>query len=791
MLKHNLLLIYRNFKRFKSTFIINLVGLSTGMACVLLIYLWVNDELTIDRFHDNESRIYQILTNQHQTSQIVTLSQGPGLLGEALAQERPEIERYVTTTGVGSEMSRFTLSTDEIHVPARGQFASKDFFVLFSYPLIAGDRNQVLDDKNAIVISESKAVTLFGSPEKSIGKPITWEVPGLKADVVVTGVFSDITSHSSTNFDFVLTFEYLKDILGDDLSWGNHQADHYVLLRKEVDPTEFGNQILDFIKTKNKESYVTLLMQPFSETYLHGKYENGQPSGGRIEYVRLFSVIAVFILVIACINFMNLSTAKASRRIKEVGIKKAVGAGRSTLIGHYLAESLIMTFLSMLVALLMADLLLGQFNMITGKHLKLTLTPGLLGALGSISLVTGIFAGSYPALYLSGFNPASVLKGKLNGSLGEVWARKGLVAFQFTLSIIFIVSVLVIYKQIQFIQSKNLGYDRSNIIHFNLGGELRKSKDALLSEIRNTPGVVKASAMWGSVAGQTGFTTGSFEWEGKDPDAIIQFEHFGVDHDLIEVLGIEMAAGRSFSAKYPGDTTKIILNETAINIMGLKDPVGKIFNLWGNDLEIIGVAKDFHFQSLHKNVNPFFLRLKPRETDKVMIKVAAGKETEVIEAMRSLYAKFNPGYVFDYAFLDSDYQKLYQSELRVATLSRYFAALAILISCLGLFGLAAFTAERRLKEIGIRKVLGSSTFGIVTLLSTEFIKIVLVSITIALPVSYLIAGIWLQEFAFRIDLEWWYFAAAGLMALGIAWLTIGSQAVKAANIDPVKCLKDE
>jgi putative ABC transport system permease protein len=366
-----------------------------------------------------------------------------------------------------------------------------------------------------------------------------------------------------------------------------------------------------------------------------------------------------------------------------------------------------------------------------------------------------------------------------------------LVAFQFSLSIIFIVCVVVVYKQIEFVQSKNLGYDKDNILYFQMEGKIPENKEAFLSEIKNIPNVIQASSMWGSIVGGTSFTTGFFDWEGRNQDEIIQFEHLGIDYDLIELLGIEMAMGRSFSRNFPSDTSKIILNEEAIAVMGLKDPVGKIFNLWGNNMEIIGVAKNFHFKSLHEKVKPFFFRLLPRETSTMMVKVKLVQEKETIGNIRSVYQKFNPGYLFDYQFLDHDYQAQYEAEMRVAKLSRYFAGLAIIISCLGLFGLAAFTAERRLKEIGIRKVLGSSVLGIVSLLSADFTKIVLLSILTALPISYLIAKQWLDGFAFKISLEWWYFIGAGVIALVISWITVFTQTFKAARVNPVKCLNNE
>jgi putative ABC transport system permease protein len=788
MFKHNLILLYRNFMRFKGTFFINLTGLSTGLACALLIYLWVSDELGMDKFHKKDSQLFQVMTNQNRPDGIVTLGTGPGLLAEALLQEMPGIEYAVSTSPIDDY---FTLSANDKHITAAGQFAEKDFFTIFSYPVILGDKHKVLTDKNAIVISEKMAMALFNTTQNIIGKTIEWQAPDEKREVTVTGIFKNIPSSSSSQFDFVLSYEVYKELLGNGLHWGNHSAITYLQLRPDTDLAQFNSKIEGLIKRKEKNSNLTIFLKPYSENYLYGNYENGVVTGGRITYVKLFSLIAIFILVIACINFMNLATARASRRIREVGIKKTMGAGRQTLIFQYLGESMLMAFLSLGAAILMVDLSLQQFNDITGKQLTFNFNTNLVVSLLGITFITGLMAGSYPALYLSRFSPAAVLKGKLHSQTGEQWARKGLVVFQFALSVIFIVSVFVIYRQIEYVQTKNLGYNKDNILYFKTEGRVAMHLETFLSEVKNIQGVANASSMWGSVSGLTGFTTGSFHWEGRNDKEVVQFEHLGMNYGMIELLGIEMAEGRSFSRNSPGDTTKIILNEAAIKIMGLKDPVGKIFGLWGNNLEIIGIAKDFHFKSLHENVKPFFLRVTPRDFSRVMVKIEAGKEKETIARLQKFYHTFNPGFSFDYGFLDEEYQALYVAEKRVASLSQYFAALAILISCLGLFGLAAFTAERRLKEIGIRKVLGSSVTGIVFLLSADFTKIVIAAIVIALPVSYWITTYWLSSFAYKITLEWWFFSGAGLAALVIAWLTVGTQAVRAATVNPVKCLRDE
>jgi putative ABC transport system permease protein len=787
MLKHNLLLIFRSFKRNKSTFIINLVGLSAGLTCTLLIYLWMNDELTKDRFHENGDRIFQVITNQDQSGKLVTVLECPGLLGEVMAQQMPEVEVAVSATRIDPQM---TLSIDNKHITAGGRFADHNYLNVFSYPLLAGERGRVLKEKNEIVLSEETALRLFANVNDALGKSIDWQTPYGKSLLVVTGVFRN-PKEVSEPADIFLSYELFKALLGEDIHWGNHSALVFVRLREDADPIVFNERIKHFVKEQDKKSNLTLFAQPFGETYLYNHYEGGVVSGGRIEYVRLFGVIAIVILAIACINFMNLSTAKATRRLTEVGIKKAVGAKRSSLVIQYMNESLLLSLISMLVALLAVDLVLPSFNTITGKDLSLDFNGTFVLACVCVVIFTGLLAGSYPALHLSGFKPAAVLKGKFTSSITELWARQGLVVFQFMISIVFIVTVWVVYRQISFIQTKNLGYDRDNIIHFKLEGSLMQRRDAFIEELRQIPGVVNASSMGGSFAGLTNFTTGYFDWEGRNQDEIVQFEHLSINYDMIEMLDIKLAEGRSFSRDFPGDSNKIILNEAAIKVMGVKNPVGKIFNLWGNNMEIIGVVKDFHFQSLHTTVNPFFFRLKVRDADKIMVKIKNGSETESLEKIKTLFSKINPGYPFDYRFLDQDYQALYESESRVASLSKYFAGLAILISCLGLFGLAAFTAERRKKEIGIRKVMGSTTTQIFILLSTDFTKMVLLAIVLAVPISYFLIQMWLENFAFRIELEWWFFAGAGVASLVIAWLTVSIQSFKAAASNPTSCLRNE
>lgn len=786
MLQHHLLLIYRNVKRFRSTFFINLIGLSTGLACTLLIYLWVNDEWNVDKFHKNDRRLFQIMGNQENEGKIHTLSASPKQLGELLRNEIPEVEKTATVTPP-NWFPKFTLNAGQEPLKGVGKFASQDFFQLFSYEFVQGDQNRALADKNAIVISEKLAQHLFGAGQIALGQTLKWEMAGLNKQCIITGVFKNLPSQASEQFDFILSFESFLDIIGRGEDW-NPVFNTYVLLKEGAIPEQFNSKIADFIKRKNAGSKVTLFAKPYSENYLFAKYENGVQAGGRIEYVRLFSIIAGFILLLACINFMNLSTAKAAKRMKEVGVKKALGAGRSTLIMQHLGESAAMTLLAFVVAIVLVVLLLPAFNNLTGKQLGLVWDTKLwFGALG-IALLTSLLAGSYPAFYLSGFKPIGVLKGQLSTSVAELLTRKGLVIFQFTVSILFLVSMLVIYQQIEFVQNKNLGYNKDNLLYFEMEGKAAANPEGFLSALRKIPGVESVSNMPGNLISGPGGSQPNTLWKGQR----LAFQQVGMSFDMIETLGLEMRSGRSFSRDFSSDTAKLIFNEKAIELMGLAEPVaGQVIEFNDRKVEILGVVKNFHLQSLHEPIKPAVFRFDRLYAVTVMLRIAAGSEAKTLAALTQFYKDYNPGYVLDYTFLDQTYQAQYAAEKQVGLLSRYFGGLAVLISCLGLFGLAAFSAERRSKEIGIRKVLGASVASVLRLLSKDFVQLVLLAIVLALPLSWYLMKEWLNGFAYRIELQWWFFALAAVAALSVALLTLSTQAVKAALANPIESLRDE
>ncbi len=789
MFEHNLSLAYRTFLRSKGSFFINLTGLSAGLACALLICLWVRDELRVDAFFAHGDRLVQVLQNVAGPQGTETMPATPGPLGAALAAELPEVAHAVTVVPTLYNSSKGTVSTGADRFKATCQYATPDFFRVFSYRLLAGGPGGVLNDKHGAVITPDLARKLFGTTRGVTGRAFRWRVMDIDETVFVTGVFAPPPAHATTRFDLVLSFELFKAHRPGQEGWDANGPHTYVLLREGASPAGFNAKIAGLLKARHPAAQGTLWAQRYADRYLHGTYENGVPAGGRIAYVRLFSLVALFTLVIAAINFTNLSTARASRRLKEVGIKKAVGAGRSTLIGQYLGESLLMAFLSLALALALVYLLLPAFNDLTGKQLALQPDGTLVAVVLAVTAGTGLLAGGYPAFYLSGFNPVAILKGSLpRPSPGERWARRGLVVFQYVLSVLLIVAVGVVYAQLRYVQAKHLGYSRDRVVYF----KTENPGDALLEALRRTPGVAGAGGFFHDLTrgGDHGVVT-DVSWPGKSPDDLLPFTGLHVGYGFTETLGMQMAAGRTFSEAFGADA-QVIFNEAAVARMGLKDPVGKTVTVQGAPRQIVGVVKDFHFQSLHEPVTPCFLLLNPAEfLPKVMVKIAAGDPAATLSRLREVYRAYHPGLAFDYQFLDEDYQQLYAAEGRVASLARYFAGLAVLISCLGLLGLAAFTAERRRKEIGVRKVLGASQAGIVWLLSGDLARPVGVAVGVALPVGYGLARQWLAGFAYRIELQPAYFLAAGGLALLTALLTVGFQAARAARTSPVESLKEE
>ncbi len=794
MLKHNLILFFRNIKRYKSTFAINIIGLSSGLACVLLIALWVMDELQFDAFHENDKQLYQVWNKFENSRGTMVINWTPELLAETMAEKLPEV-KYATAQTLPEWFAKTPLLVNGKIIKAPGVFGDEDYFKIFSYPLLQGTKEQVLVDINSIVISESLAKRLFGSTENVIGKTIEWNANNMNGTHQVSGIFKDIPSNSTTQFDFVLPFESWKKqvpLIGGRISWVSNNPATYIVLKEGTNIESFAKKIEKFSKQQDKEVTANLVMTKYSSNYLYGNFENGKQVSGRMDYVYLFSFIALFILIIACINFMNLSTANASRRLKEIGVKKALGSKRTTLIQQYFNESILTAFISLMISLIFVFLFIPTFNTITNKELSLNLSLESIGLAILVVLCTGIIAGSYPALHLSRFNPVSILKGQLKHSWAEGMVRKGLVVFQFSISIILIIAVLLVSKQVEYVQSKNLGMNKDNVVYFEQEGNLKKRSDVFLRELGKVPGILNVGSTRENVVGKNLNSTAGVRWSGNEEDRKSRFSELRIGFNFIETMGMTLKEGRAFSREFATDSTGIVFNEMAIKKMGIQNPIGKTVTYGGITYTIIGVLEDFHFNSLREKVNPMFFRLIQEERNlKYLARIEQEREKEALAGISEIYRKFNPKYPFEYKFLDNDFQAQYAAEGQVVSLSKYFALLAVLISCLGLFGLATFTAERRRKEISVRKVLGQSATRVTIMLSNEFAKLVFLSIIIALPVGYLLANNWLSGFAYKIQLEIWYFLAAGSLALFVALATVATQAIRAANKNPIDALRNE
>jgi putative ABC transport system permease protein len=791
MIRNYLKIAFRNLKKDKQFTLLNVLGLSAGIACTLLIYLWVHDEMSYDKFFAKDDQIYQVMEHRKSPTQGMLLSdESSGLVSETMKMQNPEVE-YAAPAAPPDWWQKFTLTVGSKNIKAVGQYVGKDYFNIFSFKLLAGESNNVLAAKKSIVISDELAKKLFGTDQGVIGKGIRFQHD---TDFFVSGVFEKTPAHSSQQFDFVLSFDYLADMRGQGWvkTWGNNGPHNYLLLKKGTDVAALNRKIAGLKQRNSNDTTASIFVTKFSDVYLHDTFNHGTRTGGKDAYVKLFSLIAIFILVIACINFMNLSTAKASGRMKEVGIKKVVGAGRSHLIIQFLSESVLLAVITTLIAVGVAWLLLPQFNQLTGKTIEMHFKGSLILTLVVVVLFTGLISGSYPALYLSKFNPLVILKGKLKTSVSELIARKGLVVFQFTISVMLIVAVLVVYRQIQYIQSTTPGYTKENVIRFDSEGSLQGKEDVFASELRNIPGVVNASYTQHNIVGRN-YATGGLSWDGNVPaDQAIYFEGFFGGFNFIETMNMQMAAGRSFSKNYGAEGNKIVLNEAAVKIMHLKNPVGATVKAYGGNYQVIGVVKDFHFESLHELVKPSFIMMNTGSPyNKMVIRIKPADQKETIAQVQHLYESFNPGFPFTYNFLDEAYQKLYETEVRVSMLSEYFSVLAIIISCLGLFGLVAFTAQKRQKEIGVRKVIGASVRSITIMLTKDFLQLVLIAVLIASPLAWYLMTQWLNGFAYRIDIGLVVFVIAIASVTLITVLTVGFQAIKAALVNPVKSLRSE
>lgn len=788
MFKHNILISLRGFKRYKTTFLINLLGLSTGLASVFLIHLWIQDQRSVDVFNKNDDQLYRVMAHFQLPDKKITWNYTSGRLAQSMLEEYPEVKQSVRVNN-SFFIPKGVVSVEDKNYEIEGQFADPSIFSVLSYELVVGNSQQVLRDKHTAVISKTLAEKLFQSAENAIGKSIQWDCSLFDETLTINGVYSPPPKNATRQFDVMVNYQVLIDADEWANDWKGGYAETLVVLDENVDVASFDKKIANHMHEKIGNEKFTLFLQKYSDAYLYGQFEDGQLVGGRIANVRLFTYIAIFIILIAVINFVNLSTAQASTKLKEIGVKKAMGGDRKQLVFQFLTESMLMSFLAMAAAILLIYGLLPYFNQLIDQTLTFQFIDHLPTVLyGIVGL--GLLAGLYPAFYLSSFKPVTIMKGKLPSFSGEKWMRQGLVTTQFGMSIIFIVGMLVVNGQLHFIQNKQLGYDRNNLLTFNGKGSERVDPTILISEIHKIIGVENATSMagpflWGNDNGS------GFNWNADKANINYLFKSPKIGYNTIETLKLNIVAGRSYDRTFNDDNTRIIVNESAVKMMGLENPIG--FKLkYGDDefREIIGVVSDFQYGSLHQAIEPLIFRFR-EWGENYMVRIQPGLELKVVEQIEILYGNIYPNYSFESQFLEEEYSALYASEQRVGSLSNYFAIFAILISSLGLLGLVTFTTQRRIKEIGIRKVLGSSVSKIVILLSADFTKLILMAILIAIPLSYFGAREWLQNFAYHIDVSWWYFAIAGFSSLAIAWIIISTKTIRAATMNPVDSLKDE
>ena len=790
MWRQNLRLAFRNFRRNKTTSLINAIGLSTSLACVFLIGLWVTDEYRVDRFHDEQGTVYQVMQHiNRNTNDILTWEWTPGVLAQSLKEEYPEVEQAIHLTELGGYG---IIEHNEAFYQATEYYADAGFFDLFAFPLLQGDPRAVLRHNNQVVISNELAEKLFPNTTNVVGETIEWKRSwgNVSGTYEISGVFQDMGSQSTLDFDLLFAYPLYFENKPNLASWRNSDPYTFLRLKAGTDEAAFAEKISDLIQRKEPESSNTLFLRAFADRYLFSDYENGVQAGGRITYVRILSVVALLVLLIACINFMNLSTAQASLRQKEVAMKKIVGVRKSSLVGQFLAETFLFTTVCAALALIIVQGALPFFNTLAEKELQLMADPTLWGLLALVIGGAALLAGSYPAFYLSNLSTMHLLGQPRQSRYTLGWLRKGLVTIQFALSIFLILGMLVIYQQLDFLADKPLGYNQENVLLFRKEGALRENPTAFMQELEKIAGVQSVSTLDNNMTGSYGYTT-SVSWAGKDPSTEpLRFGVMTAGEQLIETLGMKMQQGRSFAGHFQAPGRQVILNEAAVAAIGYSEPIGKTIERRGEHYEIVGVVEDFHFESLYEAVKPCIIE-RSANGRQVVMKVNADQTPAVIAGLEELHAKMNPAYPLEYQFLDEQYRRLYASEDRIAVLTRCFAGLAILLSCLGAFGLMAFTVEKRAKEISIRKILGASVSGIMGMLSKELVGLLLLAALLASPLAYWLMQNWLSGFAYHTQIQWWMFVLAGGLALGLALFTVAYQSIKAALANPVDAIKND
>jgi putative ABC transport system permease protein len=784
MLVNYLKIAWRNIRRHPGYSFINFAGLALGMACCILILVWVKDEVETNRFHAKADSLYVVRTIQHYGSETETGTGSVPALGPALKAEFPEVRN---TARISNGQGRYLLDYKEKQFRETVQMADPQIFELFSFPLVRGNLNDVFAGPDVMVLSESAAARIFGD-EEAVGKTITLDK---KFDFRVVGIMKDIQGNSTIRFDVWMPLEMTRRLFRPNYldTWYNMAFQTYVEMAPGTDIAAFNDKIFNRIRQSHPETILEPLLYPFKDLYLK--------VWGREANVRIFSAIALVILVIACINFMNLTTARSVRRAREVGLRKVVGAERRQVMRQFFGESLIYTFVSLLLALGMIGLVLPAFRLLTMKSFRMDqfFEPSLLLGIAGVAILTGLLAGIYPALFLSSFRPVTVLKGlKEAGASGGLF-RKSLVVLQFALSTLLIIGTVVIYGQVRFMKTKSLGFDREHLLYVPIEGALLTSVDTFKQELLQIPGIRSATATTHSPTGI--YTNGQdWDWEGRNPNVNPLVTYFGVDPDFLETFGMTLAQGESFRPQSSAASPDVIINERFAGIIGSPEVIGMRLSQGPRTMRVIGVVKDFHFKPLNQEIEPIMIYFDPsyrafQSYRYMFLRLTPGDVPRVISSIEKVVRGRNPGFPFEYRFLDDDYDRLYRTVEREMAIVRTFAVLAIFISCLGLFGLAAYTAEQRTKEIGIRKVLGASAPGIVVLLSKEYAKWVLIANLIAGPVAYFLMKNWLKDYSYRISLDGTIFAAAAATTLIIAQLTVSFQAFRSARTNPAETIRYE
>jgi len=779
---------WRNLLRNKGFSFINIAGLAIGMAAAILITLWIQHEMSYDQFHEKKDRIYEAWNKAHFSGKLQCWNTTPKILARTLEKDVPEVERAVRVY-----WPRNTLfSLGEKRLTAAGNQVDTGFLQMFSFPMLKGNPQTALNDGYSIVLTEKLAKNLFGD-EDPMGKILKLDN---KDNFTVTGILKDLPNNSRFGFEFLTNWELVKRQGEDDSSWGNNSTRTYVLLKENASMASANDKIkgIKVRYSKDEDPNWEMFIYPSSRWRLYSSFTNGKEDGGLIDFVKLFGVIALFILLIACINFMNLSTARSEKRAKEVGIRKVVGAQKGSLIGQFIGESIMIACIAGILALGLVQLSLPAFGKLTDKELHLDFANIYfwLSAIGFI-VFTGIVAGSYPAFFLSSFKPVKVLKGTFKAAHALVTPRKMLVVLQFTFAIILIICTSIVKQQIDHAQNRETGYDRNNLVYHFLTDELRKSYPLVKNELLSS-GVATSVSRTSSPLTQGWSDTWGFEWVGKDPGDKTDFDRYVADEELVKTAGFRITRGRDFNLKeFPTDSSGMILNESAVKAMNFKDPIGQIVKDDGREYHVVGVINDFILQSPYYPTKPMVIEGCSNDWMNVIhFKLNAANSTaDNLKKAEAIFKKYNPEYPFEYKFIDEEYSRKFKAEERTGTLAALFAGLTIFISCLGLFGLATYMAENRIKEIGIRKVLGASIPGITALLSKDFLKLVMISFVIASPVAWWMMDKWLQDYPYHVNIHWYVFAIAGLLSFLISVLTVSYQAIKAAVANPVKSLRTE